>query len=191
VNFVKANNTKSLDKRQQRYNMDKDVDGDDDFMTTQPPVAEADPDGSYEVAGGIFDDDMIEKYSDNDGKPRWRCKWCNTTFAGWNATKAIRHVNKIRGMDIKVCKVRIDAEHTKRYSCILKESERKRSRSRENHSAMDRSINSHNNITASTLESSRRSENSTISSKRIKVSNDNYDENMSPGTKKVFLQCFI
>jgi hypothetical protein len=28
----------------------------------------------------IFEDDMIEKYTDEDGKPKWRCKWCSGIF---------------------------------------------------------------------------------------------------------------
>ena len=167
-------------------NEDEDDDVDvvnDDNSTTKTPVNDRDGIDMYEIAGGIFEDDMIEKYSDNDGKPRWRCKWCNTSFAGWNATKAIRHVNKVRGMDIKVCKVRIDVEHTRRYQYLMKQSERKRTRSRENHGAMDRSINTHNNITASTLES-RRSNNSTISSKKSKITiAESENEDISPPSK--------
>ena len=69
-----------------------------------------------------------------------------------------------------------DFTHLDTYLAMLKETERKRSRSRESHGAIDRSISSHNNITASTLES-RRSNSSTISSKRSKTSLESEDNN--------------
>ena len=57
----------------------------------------------------IWEDDMIEKFASKDnGKPMWRCKWCNKTFAGWNATKALQHVNKTRKVDIKPCTGRMN-----------------------------------------------------------------------------------
>ena len=52
-------------------NEDEDDDVDvvnDDNSTTKTPVNDRDGIDMYEIAGGIFEDDMIEKYSDNDGK---------------------------------------------------------------------------------------------------------------------------
>jgi hypothetical protein len=68
------------------------------------------------VHGSIYDDDMVEKYLDKEGKQRWKCKWCNMEYAGWNATKVIRHLNKVPGKDIRPCKVRIDDEHKRKYA---------------------------------------------------------------------------
>ena len=92
-------------------------------------------------------------------------------------------------MDIKPCKVRIDQEHALRYSAMLKVTQRKRSRSRQSNDAIDRSISSHNNVTASTLDTTRWSMTSSISSKRSRhstgsttISNNNTaNEISSPG----------
>jgi hypothetical protein len=34
------------------------------------------------VGGSIFDDDMVTKYTDSNGRPRWKCKWCNNDYSG-------------------------------------------------------------------------------------------------------------
>ena len=52
------------------------------------------------ILTSIYDDDMIEKILDTDGKRKWKCKWCNGEFSSWNAMKCIQHVNKISKMDI-------------------------------------------------------------------------------------------
>ena len=157
------------------YDDDGNDNNDNEMLTLETSTSTRN-DGIRHSVGSVFDDEMIEKIMDNNGKPRWRYKWCDNDFAGWNATKAIAHLNKIKKSDIKPCKVRIDAEYSKKYLAMLKETERKRSRSRESHGAIDRSISSHNNITASTLES-RRSNSSTISSKRSKTSLESEDNN--------------
>lgn len=53
---------------------------DDDFMEEGGTVAI-----ELEISS-IYDDDMVEKYVDDGGANRWRCKWCDMSFAGWNAT---------------------------------------------------------------------------------------------------------
>ena len=88
----------------------------------------------------IYEDDMLEKFIDDKGTNRWRCKWCTYDFAGWNATKALHHVNKVGGKDIKPCKAKIDAERAKIYKQLLKQSEQKRRKRIETAIAIDRSI---------------------------------------------------
>jgi hypothetical protein len=73
----------------------------------------------------IFDDDMISKYSDENGKPRWKCLWCNGTFGGWNATKALAHVTKTKKVDIKTCTSKIDNFHEERYKLLCDKANKK------------------------------------------------------------------
>jgi hypothetical protein len=81
---------------------------------------------------------MIDKYTDPAGKPRWRYMWCDNSFAGWNATKAVAHVNKLLKTDNKPCEVRIDDKHTKKYATFLKQLEKKRTRLHQCNEAIDR-----------------------------------------------------
>ena len=105
--------------------------------------------------GSIFEDDMIEKYTTETGQSRWKCKWCNNSFAVWNATKAIYHVNKI-SKDICPCTARIDSDHVSKYKAFYEVITKKRSRGLKTTDHLDRSMSSHNLITASTLDSDRR-----------------------------------
>ena len=105
--------------------------------------------------GSIFDDDMIEKYTTEEGNARWKCKWCNNTFASWNATKAIYHLNKM-SKDIRPCTARIESDHAKKYSLFLEVIAKKRSRAIVTTDHLDRSMSSHNLITATTLDGDRR-----------------------------------
>lgn len=90
--------------------------------TNEPPTSII-----VEYLSSIFEDDMIEKFSDKDGNKRRLCKWCGTSFAGWHATtKAIAHVNKLTKSDIKPCKVVIDEDHTTRYQSLLSSTKKKR-----------------------------------------------------------------
>ena len=168
---------------------DKDEEDIDDILIGSKEESTISKQESQYV-GSIFDDDMVEKYIDTDGKARWRCKWCDNSFVGWNATKAVCHVNKLVKTDIKPCKVRIDPDYAKRYESMLKETQRKRTRSKDSNEAIDRSIASHNNVTASTLDT-RLSTASSISSKRSKLSNTTSDSSTkitSPSKFFVFFQ---
>ena len=77
----------------------------------------------------IWDDDKIERYTDNNGKRHWRCLWCGRSFQHWNATKALIHVNKQGGGDVRSCKsTTIDLAHKTEYKRLFdKLSERKKS----------------------------------------------------------------
>jgi Protein of unknown function (DUF 659) len=103
----------------------------------------------------IFDDVMIDKYSDNEGKPKWKCKWCNGVFSGWNATKAIMHVNKIPKQDIKLCKAKIDDSYLTLYKELLDQLKKKRGRTKDKYTAIGNNIESHNTHVASSLEKHR------------------------------------
>ena len=46
----------------------------------------------------IWDDDHIEKLEDN----KWKCIWCDFTFQGVNATKALAHVIGTKCMHIMI-----------------------------------------------------------------------------------------
>lgn len=76
----------------------------------------------------IWDDDMIERYTDNNGKKHWKCLWCGRTFQHWNATKALRHVTKQSGGDVRACKSNtIDSAHKAEYKRLFdKLNERKK-----------------------------------------------------------------
>ena len=46
---------------------------------------------------------------------KWQCLWCNTSFQGINAAKALAHVLGKKGMHIKSCYVRKEKAHITRY----------------------------------------------------------------------------
>ena len=48
-------------------------------------------------------------------KKNWQCLWCNQSFQVINATKALAHVLRKKGMHIKRCYVAKDKSHTTRY----------------------------------------------------------------------------
>ena len=64
----------------------------------------------------IFHDaEHFKSYSDENGKMRWRCGWCNIEFAGHNATKALYHIMRVKNKGIRPCKGSIPDAHYKRY----------------------------------------------------------------------------
>lgn len=132
------------------------------------------PEGSL---NNIWEDDMIEKITNKEnGKSSWRCKWCSKVFSGWNATKALQHVTKTTKVDIKPCTAYIDKYHSVLYEKLAMKNNKKKSNNEECHDIIDRMITSHNDVTATTLDSSKnigtkRSSSfnsSTISSKKQK-----------------------
>jgi len=64
----------------------------------------------------IFDCAYIVVRVGNDGKEVWECRWCSKIFAPKHASRALRHVLKIRKNDIAVCKSAIPEIYHKRYS---------------------------------------------------------------------------
>ena len=59
----------------------------------------------------IWDDDYIEKLEDD----QWKCLWCDFTFQGIKAKKALAHVIGTKCMHIKRCTASIDQAHISRY----------------------------------------------------------------------------
>ena len=64
-----------------------------------------------DLISSIWDDDHIRRLYEKN----WQCLWCNQTFQGINATKALAHVLGKKGMYIKSCYVAKDKDHTTRY----------------------------------------------------------------------------
>ena len=140
----KMNNNEALSVDDDDDDDDNDAADDNDGPSTLKKLIFAN--------GSIFEDDMIEKYTTETGQSRWKCKWCNNSFAVWNATKAIYHVNKI-SKDICPCTARIDSDHVSKYKAFYEVITKKRSRGLKTTDHLDRSMSSHNLITASTLDS--------------------------------------
>ena len=59
----------------------------------------------------IWEDKHIEKLEDN----QWKCLWCDVTFQGVNATKALPHVIGTKSMHIKQCTASIGQAYLSRY----------------------------------------------------------------------------
>ena len=58
-----------------------------------------------------WDNDHILRLDENN----WQCLWCNQTFQGINATKALDRVLGKKGMHIKSCYFLKDKAHKIRY----------------------------------------------------------------------------
>ncbi len=63
----------------------------------------------------VFDCSYIKIKTVNDGKDGWECGWCGKIFAPRHASRALRHVLKIKGGNIAVCKAAILDQFPKRY----------------------------------------------------------------------------
>jgi hypothetical protein len=82
------------------------------------------------MLASIWDDDMIDRSTDDQGKKKWECKWCHVAFQQWNATKALYHVCRMYGANIKKCAcANIDGEHKKRYKDLFDSMVNKKKRS--------------------------------------------------------------
>ena len=64
----------------------------------------------------IWEDDHIENLEDK----QWKRLWCDVTFQGINATKALAHVIGTKSMHIKRCTDSIDQAHISRYKELQK-----------------------------------------------------------------------
>ena len=105
----------------------------------------------------IFDDPECTKFQDEDGRRRWRCGWCTKEFAGWNATKALQHLNKITKVDITPCKGKINNASAQRYRSLYDLQQQKKRKNASNNEAVRRSIDSNNDSAASALYEQRNS----------------------------------
>jgi len=57
-------------------------------------------------------------YKDVNGKEGWECQWCGLSFKPRHATRAMRHVLKMKGGDIAICKAVISARYRNRYQAL-------------------------------------------------------------------------
>ena len=64
-------------------------------------------------AGGDDNCDNSTKASTKRPKHGWRCNFCQQTFIGRNATKAICHLAGVKGMNIQKCRGIIPEKHMK------------------------------------------------------------------------------
>jgi hypothetical protein len=63
----------------------------------------------------VFINVYIQSREVNNGKEGWECKWCNNVFAPRNASRAHKHVLKIKIGNIHPCKAVIPKIYLKRY----------------------------------------------------------------------------
>lgn len=56
------------------------------------------------LMSSIWDDVKIQKTLSEDGKRMWKCGYCNSSFSGHNATKAVAHLCRTKGQDIAPCR---------------------------------------------------------------------------------------
>lgn len=63
----------------------------------------------------IWDDENVRKSQSDTGRRVWTCGFCDKVFVTWNATKALAHVLRIKGVDIAVCHAPIPAESHEAY----------------------------------------------------------------------------
>jgi hypothetical protein len=54
---------------------------------------------------------MYINYKDVNGKEGWEYQWCGLVFKPRHATRAMRHVLKLKGGDIAICKAVISARY--------------------------------------------------------------------------------
>lgn len=73
------------------------------------------------------------------GNKTWKCLYCDTTYSGWNATKALAHIAKIEGKDVAACRsIKISREKLKTYAELWGANQAgnaSRKRAKENHVA--------------------------------------------------------
>jgi len=58
-------------------------------------------------------------YKDVNGKEGWECQWCGLSFKPRHATRAMRHVLKLKGGDIAIYKAVISARYQDRYQAYM------------------------------------------------------------------------
>jgi len=79
--------------------------------------------------------------------------WCSSVFSTWNGTKALAHVRKYRGQEIKICMARIDEAHQQQYNELHNTQQRKRKANNGVRDNVENLISNHNLNVASQLDS--------------------------------------
>jgi hypothetical protein len=133
-------------------------DDDDDSMVLEQPENDDSKNNNAATLtfNRIWDDPQIKKIWDDNGKPRWQCKWCNRTFAGHSATKALYHVAKRSGEDVRICDKKIDVESKAAYDRLLRLKSNKRKSKTASTDTLNSSISTHHVSVASKLDESRK-----------------------------------
>ena len=57
-------------------------------------------------------------FKDVNGKEGWECQRCGLSFKPRHATRAMRHVLKLKGGDIAICKAVISVRYRDRYQAL-------------------------------------------------------------------------
>jgi hypothetical protein len=116
----------------------------------------------------VWEDDHFRRIMDENGNPRWKCLWCDTTFAGWNATKALYHVVRVRGFDIAPCSGTISYDAALKYKALYDGKVKKRESISSRKATIKRVIDNSNVVAANELEKRQ----SAKKSKIIKIPNE-------------------
>jgi hypothetical protein len=84
----------------------RDTDGSDNESNHVGDAAEVDDGDDVDplLMATVWEDGKMQKTCSADGRKSWKCGYCNTTFSGHNATKAVAHLCRTRGQDIAPCK---------------------------------------------------------------------------------------
>jgi hypothetical protein len=109
----------------------------EEYILGAPPgqtgnlLFDVDADEELPVLNSIWECPMINKFAgfDDNRKPfsGWTCGWCPLEndgsqakpFRSMNATKALVHVAKVSGYDVRPCRGRIPAEKGRQYQDLL------------------------------------------------------------------------
>ena len=84
-------------------------------------------DEAPEFLSSIWDDPHIVRVITEKGSKEWKCLWCGWQFKGQNATKALNHVAKITGQNVRVCIGNICVGYRQLYRVMLEKSQERRS----------------------------------------------------------------
>jgi hypothetical protein len=107
----------------------------------------------------IWDDDKTIKIVRDDGKQQWwKCLYCKNTFSGHNTTKAVAHVICLTGKDIAVCKSFhfIPQKQQQSHLDLLERHTTTKNRINVTNTALERSIDSHQDLFTSVYNKSRK-----------------------------------
>jgi hypothetical protein len=88
---------------------------DDDELMVMEVVEPVSP--PLSALNSVFDRHNIELCIVG-GKTGWKCGWCDKTFSPMHATRALKHLLKIKKCDIQVCKAVVPPQYLIRYQAL-------------------------------------------------------------------------
>jgi hypothetical protein len=71
----------------------------------------------------VWDCEHIQRTGTTSKDQYWKCLWCNQSFKYWNRTKALYHLAKVGGHDVRICRATHDPASKALYKSMLKEKE--------------------------------------------------------------------